>query len=164
MQRSDTCDSAALGAETQSSNASAYQATQAYNDMGQRSSLLYPEIGQQAAANICVSHMVLLWPSVYLLLVLGGERPAPDLQSLATIGSMWLLNKCLARRTEYLACDNESAPLHRLQSGAVIFRDLSVQQVDIYSAAYFDTFNRLFPLLDFDLFMDEVAAKVLREG
>jgi hypothetical protein len=39
-----------------------------------------------------------------------------------------------------------------------------VQQVGTYSAAYFDTFNRLFPLLDSDLFMDGIVARLLHQG
>lgn len=33
-----------------------------------------------------------------------------------------------------------------------------------YSAAYFNTFNMLLPILNPDLFVDEVLAKLLREG
>jgi hypothetical protein len=117
----------------------------------------------KAPNNISVSHMILLWPAVHTLMLSGSNDPASDLRFLATIGSPWLLEKDASRHTENLPCD-ETVPYYRLQSGAVIFSNLSVQQVDTYSAAYFNTFNKLFPLLDSDLFMDGVVARLLHQG
>lgn len=36
--------------------------------------------------------------------------------------------------------------------------------MDVYSAAYFNTFNVLLPLLNPDIFVDEVVARLLRVG
>jgi hypothetical protein len=46
----------------------------------------------------------------------------------------------------------------------VIFPDLTVQQVNEYSAAYFKTFNVLLPLLEANMFVDGVVARLLQEG
>jgi hypothetical protein len=117
----------------------------------------------KAPNNVSLSHRIILWPTVYTLTLSGSENLASDLHLLAAIGSPWLLEKDTSRHTENLPCD-EDVPCYRLRSGAITFSDLSVQQVGTYSAAYFNTFNRLFPLLDQDLFMDEVVARLLHQG
>lgn len=118
---------------------------------------------ERISTNISVSHRVMFWPAVSPLVLSSNENAASDLRFLATVGSPWLLQKDLSRHAGSLPCD-ENAPCYRLQSGAVVFSDLSVQQVDTYSAAYFNTFNRLFPLLEADHFMDKVVARLLSEG
>jgi hypothetical protein len=46
----------------------------------------------------------------------------------------------------------------------VIFSDLTVQQVNEYSAAYFKTFNVLLPLLEATMSVDGIVARLLQEG
>jgi hypothetical protein len=150
-----------LGEEVHFSNAVPRSSTQKHNHIPGSHQ---PNQGENKAPNnISVSHRIILWPAVYTLMLSGSENPASDLHFLATIGSPWLLKKSALRHTKNLPCD-EAVPCYRLQSGAVILSDLSVQQVDAYSAAYFNTFNKLFPLLDPDLFMDGAVARLLDQG
>jgi hypothetical protein len=136
--------------------------TRQYNDTS-GSHQRNQQSGNKAPSNVSVSHRIILWPAVYTLMSSGSQNLVSDLHLLATTGSPWLLGKDASRHTENLPCD-ENLPCYQLQSGAVMFSDLSVQQVDTYSAAYFNTFNRLFPLLDPDLFMDGAVARLLHQG
>ena len=104
----------------------------------------------------------MLWPAVSPLVLTGNEHAASGLHNLATEGSPWLIQKDLSRHAGSLPCD-EVAHCYQLQSGAVVFSDLSLQKVDTYSAAYFNTFDRLFPVLDVDHFMDKVVARLLTQ-
>lgn len=62
-----------------------------------------------------------------------------------------------------LPCD-KNKHFSKLASGCVLFPELSIEQVESYSVAYFNTFNRLFPLLDRDLFLDGVLARLSCQG
>ncbi|KAM0719004.1 hypothetical protein Q7P37_004909 [Cladosporium fusiforme] len=121
-----------------------------------------PRAGKGFEAHISVSHKIFLWPAVYRQFALGGATTAPDLRPLAWIGSAWLMRKD-ELGTGNLPCD-ENIPFSRLASGCVLFPNLSNQQVEDYSAAYFDTFNRLFPLLDRDSFVNTVLSRRSRQG
>lgn len=114
-------------------------------------------------ANISVSHKIFLWPAVNRQLEHSSANVASELRLLAVTGSPWLLRKEASRYPGNLPCD-EPTSCFRLHTGRVVFPDLSIQQVSDYSTAYFNTFNRLFPLLDLDLFMDRVVTKVLCQG
>jgi hypothetical protein len=63
-------------------------------------------------------------------------------------------------------CRLERMPteFYSLYSGAAVFTDLTVRRVDEYCIAYFKPLNSLFPLLDPDTFLDEVVARLLRDG
>jgi hypothetical protein len=150
-----------LGEEVHFSNAVPHSSTPQHNYIP--GSHLPNQSENKAPNSISASHRIILWPAVHTLMLSGSENLALDLHFLATIGSPWLLEKDASRHTGNLPCD-ETVPYYRLKSGAIIFSDLSVQQVDTYSAAYFNTFNTLFPLLDPDLFMDGVVARLLHQG
>lgn len=45
-----------------------------------------------------------------------------------------------------------------------MFADLTTEQVNEYPIAYFNTFNVLLPLLDLDIFMEEMKARPLLQG
>jgi hypothetical protein len=118
------------------------------------------EIGYDT--HISTSHKILLLPAVNHQFALGSAMTTADLRPLAWIGSAWLLRKN-ALGVEDLPCD-DYMPFSKLLTKCVLFSDLSVQQVQNYSAAYFNTFNRLFPLLDRDLFMNMVLARLSRQS
>jgi hypothetical protein len=62
-----------------------------------------------------------------------------------------------------LPCDN-SLLCSTLSPGCVIFPGVTIEQVNEYSAAYFKTFNVLLPLLETNMFMDGIVARLLQEG
>jgi hypothetical protein len=163
IQRSGALASSTAGGGVHLRSASPLLTIPIQTDKGPGSHPPCEEYSKVASTNISVSHRVMLWPAVLPRLLPIKEETALNLHFLATIGSPWLLEKDLSRHTENLPCV-EFAPYYRLRNGAVMFSDLSVQQVNTYSAAYFNTYNRLFPLLDADLFMDKVIAKLLRQG
>ena len=112
--------------------------------------------------HISTSHRILLWPAVNRQFEFGGAATTPDLRPLAWIGSSWLLKKN-ALGVEDLPCD-DNMPFSKLIAECVLFSDLSLQQAQSYSTAYFNTFNRLFPLLDRNIFMDVVLARLSRQS
>lgn len=118
--------------------------------------------GKRFDTHISVSHKVFLWPAVYRQFALGGAKTFPDLRPLAWVGSAWLMRKD-ELGVGNLPCD-EVIPFSSITSGCVLFPDLSFAQVENYSAAYFNTFNRLFPILDRNLFVDGVLTRLSRQG
>jgi hypothetical protein len=120
---------------------------------------------QNSRSHISVSHKVLLWPGVVRYMRDSGiaEVAVTDLQRIARLGSSWLLQRETATRRGKLPCDF-SLPCSTSNSGSVVFPDLTVERVNEYSSAYFNTFNVLLPLLDLNDFLDDVVARLLREG
>lgn len=123
----------------------------------------YPQRGSYS--RIGLSHMVLLWPQVVSHIKESGVVPAAevDLQCVARCGSPLLLQTKTSKHCSKLPC-NIGLPSSTSNRGSIVFPSLTNQQVDEYSSAYFNTFNILLPLLDLDLFMDGIVARLLREG
>jgi hypothetical protein len=116
-------------------------------------------------SKISVSHKVLLWPAVVRYMWNSGipEEAAKDLQCIARLGSPWLLQRETSTHPGKLPC-NVGLRGSTSHSGSVVFPDLTVERVDEYSSAYFNTFNVLLPLLNPDDFIGGVVARLLREG
>jgi hypothetical protein len=116
-------------------------------------------------SHISVSHKVLLWPGVVRYMRDSGiaEVAVTDLQCIARLGSPWLLQRETSTRHGKLPC-NISIPCWTSDSGSVVFPDLTVERVNEYSSAYFNTFNALLPLLNSNDFLGGVVARLLREG
>jgi hypothetical protein len=116
-------------------------------------------------SRISVSHKVLLWPGVVCYMRDSGiaEVAVTDLQCIARFGSPWLLQRETSTRRGKLPC-NLSLPCSTSDFGSVVFSDLTVERVNEYSSAYFNTFNVLFPLLNSNDFLSGVVARLLREG
>lgn len=114
---------------------------------------------------IGVSHGVLLWPEVFSHIRESGLAPAAalDLQCTVRLGSAWLLQRETSKDRSKLPC-NIGLSSSTTNTGSVVFPSLTIQQVNEYSSAYFNTFNVLVPLLDLDLFMDGIVARLLRDG
>lgn len=116
-------------------------------------------------SQISVSHRVLLWPEVVRHMRRSGlaATVGSDLQCLSRNGSPWLLQRKTSGDRSKLPCNSGLLTL-TLSTGCVIFPDLTIQQVNEYSAAYFKTFNVLLPLLEADRFVDGAVARLLQEG
>lgn len=120
---------------------------------------------KDSPSHISVSHRVLLWPAVVCHMKESGIAAAAssDLQCIEKPRSPWLLQRETSQCHGKLPCDI-GLPHSTLRTGSVVFPGLTIQRLDDYSSAYFNTFNVLLPLLDRDMFMDRIAARLLREG
>jgi hypothetical protein len=74
-----------------------------------------------------------------------------DLQSIARLGSPWLLQREISKHRGKLPC-NVCIQCSISNSESVVFPGLTVERVDEYSSAYFNTFNVPLPLLDLNIF------------
>jgi hypothetical protein len=118
---------------------------------------------RNSSPHLSVSHKVLLWPKVSHCIHESGITDAvSELQYISMLGTPWLLEKD-TKHLRNLPC---SVGLERLATDTrfAFFPSLTIQKVDEYSAAYFSTFNTMFPLLILDDFMDNIVARVLRHG
>ena len=126
---------------------------------------------QQFYQHLTVPHKIMLWPSIYIHLINSGISGAGDLQHILQEGTPWFIRLELNKHPSPLPSDvglpcfavNVGAADHG-RSSNVAFPTLTVQQIQEYSDAYFNTFNVLYPLLNRDAFMNEVVARLLREG
>lgn len=119
---------------------------------------------QKPYPHLSVSHKVLLWPGVFRHIWKSGSTEAiSELQYVGTLGTPWLLEKHTSRHLQSLSCDS-NLKSRALGNGLVIFPSLTIQRTGEYTAAYFSTFNTIFPLLIRDDFKDNVVAKVLLHG
>jgi hypothetical protein len=125
----------------------------------------YGSLERNSQSHISVSHKVLLWPAVICHMWDSGVPAvaSKDLQSIARLGSPWLLQREMSKHRGKLPC-NVRIPCSTSNSESVVFPGLTVERVDEYSSAYFNTFNVLLPLLDPDIFMSGAVARLLREG
>lgn len=90
-------------------------------------------------------------------------KAASDIRSVLRLGTPWLLKR--GRKEHHIGLPGDvRPPSSTLGTGSVHFSNLTIVHVDEYSTAYFSTFNMLLPLLDPDIFMDRVVARLLREG
>jgi hypothetical protein len=125
----------------------------------------YGSLERNSQSHISVSHKVLLWPAVICHMWDSGVPAvaSKDLQSIARLGSPWLLQREISKHRGKLPC-NVRILCSTSNSESVVFPALTVERVDEYSSAYFNTFNVLLPLLDPDIFMSGAVARLLREG
>jgi hypothetical protein len=116
-------------------------------------------------SHISVSHRVLLWPEVVRHMRRSGlaATAESDLQCIVRNGSPWLLQRKTSKDRSKLPCSS-SLLCSTLSTGCVVFPDLTIQQVNDYSAAYFRTFNVLLPVLETNMFVDGIVARLLQEG
>lgn len=124
--------------------------------------------------HLTVPHKILLWPSIYINVINTGFQAASDMQSILQEGTPWFIRQELIRHPEPLrsdlglACFAVSATGSTSREGQgsshVAFPTLTIQSIQEYTDAYFNTFNVLFPLLDRESFMNETVSQVLRTG
>lgn len=121
--------------------------------------------------HLTVPHKIMLWPGIYIHLVNTGIRAAQDLQYVLQEGTPWFIKLEIMKHPHSLPADI-GMPCFAVNLGAheagrasnVAFPTLTIQQIQEYSDAYFNTFNVLYPLLSRDSFMNEIVARLLREG
>lgn len=121
--------------------------------------------------HLTAPHKVVLWPSIYTHLIDSGIQAAADLQGILHEGTPWFIRQEVKKHPLSLPTDPE-LPSHRLDypsseegySKRYAFPTFTIQQVQEYTDAYFDTFNVISPILDYDFFTNEVVARLSREG
>ena len=131
----------------------------------------FPRELQQTYQHLTVPHKIILWPCIYIHLINSGIQATNDLQYVLQEGTSWFIRLEMARHPQSLPYD-VSLPFYSMNSGLreqgyasnVAFPTLSIQQIQEFCDAYFNTFNILFPLLDRDTFMNGVVAPLLRDG
>lgn len=109
--------------------------------------------------NLTAPHKILLWPVVYAHLRKCGVREAADLAQIKREGTPWLLRKEIAKHPQPLSKTSDLRKT-RVKGAALIaglstrftFPTLDPQKIQRFTAAYFDTFNALAPILDEDTF------------
>ncbi|KAF2763859.1 hypothetical protein EJ03DRAFT_283252, partial [Teratosphaeria nubilosa] len=121
--------------------------------------------------HLTVSHKVILWPAIYVHVINSGITAASDLQYVLQEGTPWFVRREIEKHPHPLPWDvglpcfqinNEAA--EQRQVANVAFPTLNIQQIQEYTDAYFNTFNVLHPLLNREYFMNDVVARLLREG
>lgn len=121
--------------------------------------------------HLTVPHKVMLWPGIYIHLINSGITAAADLQHVLQEGTPWFNKLEIEKHPNAIPAD-VGLPCFAVNLGAheagrssnVAFPTLTVQQIQEYSDAYFNTFNVLYPLLSRHTFMNEIVARLLREG
>ncbi|KAK3065776.1 hypothetical protein LTR53_018049, partial [Teratosphaeriaceae sp. CCFEE 6253] len=126
---------------------------------------------QQPYQHLTVPHKIILWPGIYIHLLNSNIPAAPDLQFVLQEGTHWLIKREMAKHPDPLRSDiglpNFSinlTPAQHVQGAKVAFLTLTIQLIQEYCNAYFNTFNVLYPILERETFMNGTVARLLREG
>jgi hypothetical protein len=127
---------------------------------------------QQSYQRLTVPHKVLLWPSIYSCLTAKSRPQAvSDLQYIHQGGTNWFIKLELEKHSITLPVEPhlpsirlDSPISDRGYSTRYLFPTITIQQVQEYTDAYFDTFNLICPILRYDSFRDEISSRLLREG
>ena len=129
---------------------------------------VYPRELQRSLYHLTAAHQVLLWPSVYMGLVNLIPDLVPELYHLLQDGTPWLTHIELEKHPDPLPCDPSTRSLlatsPSLRTSKLPFLGLTIEDVGIYTNAYFDTFNLVLPILNRDSFVREVVEPMIRNG
>ncbi|KAG9623266.1 hypothetical protein KCU64_g20389, partial [Aureobasidium melanogenum] len=133
--------------------------------MGSQSS--FPPDMLRTYQHLTVAHKVLLWPSIYLHILNSGIAVASDLQYVLQEGTPWFIHLELHKHPKTLPWDTDMRTYPMPSSTGEIragFIGLTPENVRRMSDAYFSTFNILFPILDRQMFLEDILEPVLRNG
>ncbi|KAK5133201.1 hypothetical protein LTR08_008036 [Meristemomyces frigidus] len=140
-------------------------------DTGADKSLDYKTETQPRYQHLTVPHKIMLWPSIYIHLINSGISAASDLQHILQEGTPWVIKRELSKHPDPLRSDVglPCFPVtlvggNQHRSPNVAFPTLTPQQIQEFSDAYFNTFNVLYPLLNREAFMNNIVARLMREG
>jgi hypothetical protein len=137
-----------------------------------RTEAIPPASLQQGDEHLTVSHKIILWPSIYVHIINSGIAAASDLQFVLQEGTPWFIRREMEKYPDPLPFDvglpcfgvSSSSVPNQGQATNVAFPTLTIQQIQEFTDAYFNTFNILHPLLNRESFMNDVVARLLREG
>jgi hypothetical protein len=120
--------------------------------------------------DLTVPHKVFLWPSISCLIARTGVPGASDIQYISEMGTPWLVGLEMAKHPLPLSCGHCQSDLRSgcWSDGGGFYNPasplLSARKAREYADAYFDTFGVLNPVLDQNMFMTGVVARVLQNG
>lgn len=125
---------------------------------------------RKASACLTAPHKVLLWPSIYAE-IMSSEIPlASDLFEIVDEGVIWFARTEHTRRVTTLpaqiALPSATINVSGRPSGSspnTVFPTLPSEQVRRYCAAYLDTFNLVYPILDREDVV-QIQEKILLQG
>ncbi|KAK4546665.1 hypothetical protein LTR36_001883 [Oleoguttula mirabilis] len=165
-------DSPAFGTTASGLSSAASFTESASKDTGKDKTHEFLAGPRQPYQHLTVPHKIMLWPSIYIHLISSDISAASDLQFILQEGTPWVIKRELSKHPEPLRsdvglpCFSVSAPGGggNTRSSNVAFPTLTPQQIQEYTDAYFNTFNVLYPLLNRESFMNDVVARLLREG
>ncbi|KAK3672625.1 hypothetical protein LTR78_007437 [Recurvomyces mirabilis] len=126
---------------------------------------------QQPYQHLTAPHMIMLWPGIYTHLLDSCLSAASELQYVLQEGTSWLIKREMTKHPEPLPSAVglrcfavKVGPTDTGRASNVVFPMLTVQQIQEYSDAYFNTFNVLYPILNQENFMNSIMPRLLREG
>ncbi|KAK0255154.1 hypothetical protein B0A54_16294 [Friedmanniomyces endolithicus] len=130
-----------------------------------------PPTFRQPYQHLTVPHKIILWPGIYIHLLNSGIPAASDLQYVLEEGTHWFIRREMAKHPEPLPSKLglpcfaiNASPHDHGRASNVAFPTLTIQQIQEFSDAYFNTFNVLYPLLNREAFMNGIVSRLLREG
>jgi hypothetical protein len=117
--------------------------------------------------HLTVAYKVLLWPSIYLHILNSGIAVASDLQYVLQEGTPWFIHLELQKHPKPLPWDTDMRTYPMPSSTGEMragFIGLTPENMRRMCDAYFSTFNILFPILDRQMFLEDILEPVLRHG
>ena len=131
----------------------------------------HPPRPSQASPYVTVPHKIMLWPRVYAQLSGSGDQTRLELQAMSEGGTTWVVGQAYANYPHGIPFDvglpSRAVDTNSSQSfffERTRFPTLTDQRIQMYTNAYFNTFNVLHPILDFELFHKETLPSVLTDG
>lgn len=125
----------------------------------------------QLSPYFTAAHRTLLWPCIYSHVTRVIPEAAQRLAALAEGGTAWLIAQELDDSQSGLPMitNLSSVPVNEndlIPSFAtrVYFTDLTTDRVQIYTSAYFSTFNAVYPIIDESLFMSQTLPTQMNNG
>jgi hypothetical protein len=120
-----------------------------------------PEVYQR----LTVPHRVIVWPQVQDYLINSNPHAAPALQEILKKGTPWFVNLELEKHSSPLPCASGAFEMPGVQlDTASAFLPIMMQDAQIYTEAYFHSFNAYRPIFDYESFSRDIVGKVLRDG
>jgi hypothetical protein len=130
----------------------------------------FPSKLHHSYQHLTAPHKVVLWPSIFTHLINSGTQTASDLQYVLREGTAWFIRQGMEKHPLSLPTDQQ-LPCFRLDdplsetghSKRYTFPTLTVQQAQEYADAYFNAFNVISPILDYESTKGTIA-RLSREG
>jgi hypothetical protein len=122
---------------------------------------------QRTYQHLTAAHKVLLWPSIYIHVLNSGIAMASDLQYVLQEGTPWLCHLELRKHPHSLPWDTNMRAFPKPTIQGEIragFIDLTTENVTRLSHAYFSTFNIVLPILDKQMFLDDILEPTMKRG
>lgn len=125
----------------------------------------------QALKHLTASRKAIMWPRINDCITASGAQPALNLQYLLREEIPWFVRQgtnmnqsSMPTNPGLTSLQVNKAPSDEDHGKRCVFPSLTAERIQEYSHAYFNSFNIIHPLLDYDTFMNQLVANLLREG